>query len=786
MQSQPIKFNFKEEIFKYLLNWKWILLSVILSFLACYLYLRYASDIYETSAKIQVLDSSSSSFKMPNEGVSIFSNSKINLENQIENIKSSRIIGSVVDSLNLTTEIYSVGRLKSYELWNNSPIKVIWALEKDSLNNKTSIFEIEITKTGYKLIGSEKEFKFGQTNFDFKIPFKINLNSNVSLNKIEGRVYQISLKNKKNVWQSISRKISIDYVGNQSDILKIHLTGYNKEKITDIINTLIFIFNNDGVKDRQFVHQKTVDFVDKRFEYLYNELDSIEQSKADYKRSNEVVNVDNDASFLMQKTFVSKSDLDNANTQLTLSKLMLLSINKSKGMELLPPNIGIEDQEINTLINSYNQEVFKYNKLVQSGGGESNPLVKQTQNLAYQIKNNVRSSIIGYRKVLEINKNEISKINTEEKIKFGSVPNKEKNIRSIERQQTIKENLYVLLLQKREEALVNLAITNPCIKVVEYSTFSDSPIFPDRKSYFGIALLIGFIIPFIFIYFNNLYNNKIQTKEDIEEEIKDMMVVSEIPNIKDEQKKVVLLDRSILSESFRILSSNIKYITTPKKEGNVIFVTSSVKGEGKTFVSTNLAITLSSFGKKVVLVGADLRNPQLHKALDLKRVLVKGVANYLFDSKLSVNDIITENVESDNLDIIISGIIPQNPAELLSNGRFELLLTELKKTYEYVIVDTAPTVLVTDTSLILGLADTILYVARANFTEKRLLKFISNFKKLNDIKSMGIILNNIEQNKRYGYKYNYGYNYGYGEQEYKNQKKNIWARIGIGFLKFRK
>lgn len=787
MQSQPIKINFKEEIFKYILNWKWILLSVIITFLACFFYLRYTSDIYETSAKIQVLDSSSSSFKMPNEGVSIFGSSEINLENQIENIKSSRIIGSVVDSLKLTTEIYSVGRLKSYELWDNSPIKVIWASENDSLETKTTSFEIEITKTGYKLADSEKEYKFGQINFDNQTtPFNISLINNTSLKKIEGRVYLISLKKRKSVLQSISRNISVDYVGNQSDILKIKLTGFNKEKITDIINTLIDVFNNDGVKDRQLVHQKTLDFVDERFGYLYNELDSIEQSKSNYKKNNEVVNIDNDASFLMQRKYMSKSDLDKANTQLTLSKLMLLSINKSKELELLPSNVGFEDQGINTLIDSYNQEVFKYTKLVQLGGGISNPLVKQIYNQAYQLKNNVKSSLIGYQKGLEINQNDLIKINSEEKRKYASVPTKEKNIRSIERQQTIKENLYVLLLQKREEALVNLAITNPCIKVVEYASFIDLPIFPDRKAYFGIAIIIGFIIPFVIIYLNNLFNNKIQTKEDIEEEIKDVIVVSEIPNIKDDQKRVGLVDRSVLSESFRILSSNIKYVNMPKKEGNVVFVTSSVKGEGKTFVSSNLAITLSFLGKKVVLVGADLRNPQLHNALDMKKVLTKGVTNYLFDSNLVLDNIITKNYENNqNLDIIFSGIIPQNPAEILSNGRFESLISELRTKYEYIIVDTAPTVLVTDTSLIMGLSDVILYVARANFTEKRLLKFISNFKKLNNINNMAIVLNNIEQNKRYGYKYNYGYNYGYNEG-LKKHKKNIFEFIGNKFQKNRK
>lgn len=783
MQSQPIKINFKEEIFKYLLYWKWILFSIVIILFSCYIYLRYANDVYDTSAKIQVLDSSNSSFKMQNEGTSIFGVSKVNLENQIENLKSSRIVGDVVDSLNLTTEIYSVGRLKSDELWTNAPFDVLWALEKDSIINSSGTLEIETTKSGYKLNDSEKVYKFDQTNFDFIVPFKLKLKSKISLNKIEGRVYSIYLKNKKSVCKSISKNLTIDYVGNQSDILRISLTGYNPNKITDIVNSLITVFNNDGVKDRKFVHQKTVDFVDKRFDYLYNELDSIEQSKANYKRNNEVVNVDNDANILMQSAYRSKSDLDKANTQIILSKLMMLSINKSKDMELLPPNIGLEDQEINDLVNRYNQEIFKYKRLLQTGAGESNPLVKETVSQVNQLKNNIKSSIIGYQKGLEINRSDLIKINSEEKSKYGSVPNKERNIRSIERQQTIKENLYVLLLQKREEALVNLAITNPSIKVVEEASFSTTPIFPDRKSYYGIALLIGIIIPFILIYAKNLFYDKIKTKEDIEEEVKDVVVVSEIPKIEDEQKKVRSLDRSMLSESFRILASNIKYVSSLKDEGNVIYVTSSIKGEGKTFVSTNLAITLSSYGKKVVLVGADLRNPQLHNSLDLKKVLVRGVTNYLHDTALTVDDIITKNIEEDsNLDVIISGIIPQNPAELLSNGRFEMLLKELKTQYEYIIVDTAPTVLVTDTSLILELADIILYVTRADFTEKKLLKFISNFKKLNTIKTMGIILNNIELNNRYGYKYNYGYNYGYDNQHYDKNNKSIFKKIrGIFF-----
>jgi capsular exopolysaccharide synthesis family protein len=236
------------------------------------------------------------------------------------------------------------------------------------------------------------------------------------------------------------------------------------------------------------------------------------------------------------------------------------------------------------------------------------------------------------------------------------------------------------------------------------------------------------------------------------------------------------LDRSVLSEAFRILRTNINFILpiNETKNGSVLFVTSTIKGEGKTFVSLNTAITLSTLSKKVVLVGADLRNPQLHKQLNLTRANYKGVANYLHDTVLNIDDIKVSDVTNNlKFDIIFSGTIPPNPSELLSNGRFELLLNELKKEYDYIIVDTAPTLLVTDTTLITHLADAILYVSRANFTDRKLFGYISELKKLNNIKNIGIILNNVGDNKGYGYgysyrySYNYGYGYGYSSDENK-------------------
>ena len=466
-------------------------------------------------------------------------------------------------------------------------------------------------------------------------------------------------------------------------------------------------------------------------------------------------------------------------TQIALADLMANTLNSSKGLELLPSNVGINNSEINGLVANYNEQILKHDKLMLSGGGESNPMVKEIATLALQIKNNIKISIIGYKKVLALNKNEFSKISSLDQEKYGNVPFNEKGIRSMERQQSIKESLYILLLQKREEAAINLAITNPSIKVVDYAIFASSPIAPERSSIFATAILIGLLIPIGVLYFYYLFDSKINSKEDLELLIPEIPVIAEIPYIESEYKTIEFLDRSILSESFRILRNNINYINPVKSGGSVLFVTSTIKGEGKTFVSLNLAITLSSLGKKVILIGADLRNPQLHKNLNIERPNLKGVTNYLYDSNVKIEDLIVGPSTNANLsfDIIFSGTIPPNPAELLSNGRFEMLLNEIKIDYDYIIVDTAPTLLVADTTLITHLADTVLYVTRANYTEKKLLEFISNLKRLNSIKNMGLILNNVGQNKGYGYSYSYNYGYGYGYGNESNKGKTLRNRI---------
>ena len=455
---------------------------------------------------------------------------------------------------------------------------------------------------------------------------------------------------------------------------------------------------------------------------------------------------------------------------------MTAAINKSNKLEVLPANIGLDNMEVNALVGNYNEIILKREKLLTTAG-ESNPMVVELTRTAQQVKENIKASIKGFQNALQVNRNQLSQITAQESAKYSTVPGKEKAIRSIERQQTIKETLYILLLQKREEAAINLAIISPSIKIIDFAIVNQTPISPKRQMVYLVAFLLGLMVPIGIIFIYYLFDTKVHTKADVVALVQNIPVIAEIPYIATENKMVRFLDRSVLSEAFRILRTNINFIVPIKEDnlGSVLFVTSTIKGEGKTFVSLNTAITLSARNKKVILVGADLRNPQLHKQLNIDRSSLKGVANYLHDTVVNIEDIKVKDI-SNNLkfDIIFSGTIPPNPSELLSNGRFELLLNELKKEYDYVIVDTAPTLLVTDTTLITQLADAILYVARANYTDRKLFAFISELKKLNNIQNLGIVLNNVGDNKGYGYgysyrySYNYGYGYGYSSDENKH------------------
>ncbi len=395
-----------------------------------------------------------------------------------------------------------------------------------------------------------------------------------------------------------------------------------------------------------------------------------------------------------------------------------------------------------------------------SSAGTNNPSVKQLSNLIIDIRSNIIFSLNNYLSQLKIiNKKLLNQLDNIEN-KIANIPDQEKSLREIERNQKIKEALYLFLLQKGEEAQVSFAVTEPSIKVVEYAITDKKPISPKSNIVFIGSIVIGLLIPFTILYFFFLFDNKIHSREDLEK--MSLNVLGEIPFFDVSESEKVFKnpdDRSIISESFRMLMSNVRYLQKNDSSSNVILVTSSTKGEGKTLNALNLALSFSSVGKKVLLLGCDLRNPQLHKYINYDKN-VPGLVDSLVDNKKEWKKNIITPFDSQSLDILLSGPLPPNPLNLINNGNIDTLLNDARKFYDYIIIDSAPTLLVADTQSLIKKSDILIFLARCNVTDKEVLSYI---KKISDESeaSVGVVLNGVGQKNSYGYSYGYKYGYGY-------------------------
>ncbi|MEO5787794.1 polysaccharide biosynthesis tyrosine autokinase [Gelidibacter sp.] len=761
----------KYEVKKYLRYWIWFVLGVLIALSAAFIYLRYTNNIYSTSAKIQILNKNKG-IEMPSSAF-IFNRSSINLENEIEVIKSLRISERVVRNLDLTMSFYEEGNVRTSEI-ERFPFNLTKTIPNDSIHAHQS-FKILITDKGFEVYRGASESaivfpNYSSYNVRHNLPFELEASSLNSIKENKGKTFILRLSPVTSAARNLKGGLGISLLGKSSDLLQLSYTGGNRSKSERILNEVLSVFNLDGIVDRQEVSKRTISFIDERFGFLAGELDSIEGEKRDYKQSNNFFNVESDAALGISQRTASENEVFAIESQIMLSNMLVESLNiKNSQYELLPANIGISSVNTNELIGAYNTLIFeRYNYL--TSGGQNNPMVQTINEKLKELANNINNSLNAYKAQLQASKHQLVQRNNKFSSQVAAIPSKEKIMRSIDRQQAIKETLYLFLLQKREEAAINLAITEPSIKVVEYASSSGAPISPNRKNIFLMALMAGLVIPFGAIYTTILLDTKIKGKKDVELRVSNIPVLAELPKIKSEN--LVFsdpTDRTTQAEAFRILSSNINYVL-PKLadgKGKVIYMTSSIKGEGKTYAGVNLSLALSSLNKKVLLIGADLRNPQIHHyTVPEMDKNAPGLSNYLYDVAFGWHEALVKGFpKHPDHDVLLSGSIPPNPAHLLTNGRFEQLLNEARLEYDYIIVDTAPTILVTDTLLISEFADATLYLVRAELTEKSLLDFSKDLAETGRLKNMAYVINGVGASRAYGYSYNYGYGYGYSSED---------------------
>src|SRR5690554_5734661 len=774
--------NLREELERYIGYWPWFLVALFISLSISFLYLRYATPVYETIATILIKDEKNSALSELAAFQDLGLTGSLNqsgFENEMQILKSKSLTERVVKELNLNVKYISEGNVRDSEMLDEVPFKVTVITSSDSLEFPLEPFYIEpiseLKFQAWEADGEKQEYFFGD-NISLSFgEFSVTLNMDHVLDTQKLSPVKVVVKSVPATIAGYRQKIKVEQLTDFSSVLLLSIEASNINKSEAILNALIKQYNQDAIDDRNIVSRNTANFINRRLEIISEELDSVETGKVEFKESNKLTDIVAEGQLFLQNESEYNKRLLSVETQLELVKTMMGYVRDAKESDLLPTNLGIEKEGTASAISTYNQTVLERDRLLGSST-EKNPAVVNLNDQIRRLKLTVLESLNNAKVSLEIQRNDL---NAQEAIigsKISSIPSKEKLFRGINRQQEIKESLYLYLLQKREENAISMAVTTPKAKVVDYAYSSMNPVSPKKIIILLAAIILGVLIPFSFIYIRILLDNKVHDKAYVEQRTKNTSVIGEIPKLdKKEAELVQKNDRSIFAESFRILRTNLQYLFTnislPEGNGRTIFITSTIKGEGKTLVSFNLALTLANTGAKVILVGADIRNPQLHR-YSPNAPYKKGVVEYLVHKDSTVNDYISKFELNDNLDLLFSGTIPPNPAELWMQNRTGEMFAELREIYDYVIVDTAPSMLVTDTFLINKYADATLYVMRAGYTEKRLLQFPIDNIDNKKLKNAAFVLNNVRvANLGYGNKYGYYY----------EKELTLWEKLKSNF-----
>jgi capsular exopolysaccharide synthesis family protein len=777
-------FDLKAELFKYLTYWKWILFGFLIGGLLAFLYNRYTIPKYRTEATMMIVDEQQNNAMnaLPSGGGSIFALGDDEIQNHIEKLKSKQLVESVVDELDHNISYFIEGNVITVEAYETSPVLIEFLTPETIVHSiSKNLIVTPISDTSFILeevsSGYSEPHKIGEIITLGDIKFTILPKSGES----EGTFRKTSPVNIRirpltEVATEYISKMDISQKGQAKDILVLSIVQTTPKESEDFLNKLMDRFNEEGVEDKQEVAENTTAFIQDRLEMITTELDSVEGNIAEFKRENQIMDVGSGASQFQSKFSAAEQEIFNLETQLELLNSVEDLLRNQGNYELLP-EVGISEGGISGLVIAYNALVMERN-LYLEGGTERNPLVKTLTEQLDSLRGNLFESINSTRNSLNLRLRELNEREDIAQGAFSNFPGLEKGMRSIQRQQEIKEQLYLFLLQRREEAAISFAATASVARVIDDAFTIDSPVDPEPWLILVGGFVIGLIIPILIIFLKNMLDTKVHHKGELQSLTKHIPFIGEIPRIpSDQSEQIEINDRSPLAESFRILRTNLAYLVQNKGKdrGEIIFITSTIKGEGKTFVSYNMARTLASTGKRVLLIGADIRNPKLHRYAEVS-MGEKGLSDYLYDFKVTEEQIISKDQSASiKMDIVLSGPIPPNPAELLMNDRMEQLVKYTSKVYDYVLVDTAPTMIVTDTLLISPLADTTLYVVRADLTDKKMLDFPKELKQQGKIKSPAIILNDVDYSKfSYGAKYGYSYGYGYG---YGVDKESRWKRI---------
>lgn len=763
------EFSLGDLIHKFIPYWPFFLLLLAISVSGAWIYLRYKLPVYLTTATLLIKDDKTNT--PGNDVMEAFDlfGSKTNVENEVEILQSKTLMQEVVKNLHLYAPVAIEGRLLKQSAYIYSPV-VIEAKYPDSIN--------EIPEIPFKFNEKDQNVIINKINYPLNqwmstpwgvFRFLPNKKYQQAGKSNKDSDFYFSLFSVKKAANNILNQVIITPSSKQSTVIDMRIEGEVPKRGEDILNELLIAYNHAAVQDKNVLASNTLNFVEERLKYVVNELDSIEGRLQKYKANNKITDISAQGQIFLQTVATNDQKISDLNMQLAvLDQVQNYVTGKQDAGGIVPATLGVGDPVLTDLLQKLSDLELQYTqakKIVP----ENNPSLIAITDGIKKIRPAILENIQSQRKNLLAGRGNLTNTNNKYSSMLTSIPEKERELLSISRQQAIKNNIYTFLLQKREETALSFASAVADSRIIDRAQSSDVPVKPKKSLVYLAALLGALALGFSVIYLKEILTRTVQERADIEK-YTGIPFLGEV--VYDRSKSTIVIaegKRSFIAEQFRQLRTSLSYLGINETHKRIL-ITSSISGEGKSFIAVNLGISLALMNKKVVLIELDLRKPKLSEQFHMSRNV--GISNYLI-GKMQIEDLV-KTTGTENLYLIPSGPIPPNPSELISNNKLKDLLEHLESIFDYIIIDTAPVNPVTDALILSPVSDVTLFVVRHDYTPKMFVKKLDQLNRTSNLNNPAIIYNGI---KGKGFsKYGYGYGYGYGYTEEGNSKKS-WKNI---------
>ena len=767
--------DLKRILSDYLSYWKWFILSVVLCVAGVWVYLRYATPVYRVSTTIMINDEvqgGNNEAMMALTDIGYLSSTK-NIGSEMELLRSRTIVEQVVKEMKLYITYQIEENFAMRELYFNSPVCV--EMKPEDLEKLNYGFSFNVVQESDKILqisgivaGKDITKRISQLPTIIETPLgELTISLRPDAHPLYGQDITVTVMPPLQTAMSYSAGLGLTASELSNSIITVSKSTTFPQRDKVFLDKLIEAYNRDANDDKKRVAQKTAEFINDRIAIINEELGSTEEKLENFKRQSGLMNM-SDAQVYVQESSEYEKKRSEIGTQFSLMEYLKDYVNNpSHQDDVIPANIGVTDVTLSALINKYNELVLQRNRLLRSSPA-TNPVIVKLNNNLTAMRANITSTINTVYNGLMISKQDVDRQMKKYTNRVNSAPTQERTFTNISRQQELKSSLYLLLLKKREENSIALAATADKAKVIDSAVIS-GPISPNYSLIRSLSIAVGLLLPIIVITLINFFRYRIEGHSDVEK-LTRVPILCDIPlgrDIKKNKSSLIVQEgenaNSLMTEVFCNLRTNLQFLLG-KADHNVILVTSTISGEGKTFVATNLAVSLSLLDKRVVVVGLDIRRPKLlecfgfsHEEMKAK----KGITNYLSSSNIDLHSLLISIKDNSNLYILPAGTIPPNPAELIARPALDEAIKCLAEEFDYVILDSAPVGLVSDTLIASRLADATLYICRADYSHKNDFELINDLKKKQKLPEMAIVVNGINMKKK-----KYGYYYGYGKRDY--------------------